>query len=49
MLFKIEYQLPHPILCTTLATEKKMTLKSFPYPLQKLGNELTKNGPNFSK
>ena len=26
-----------------------MTLKSFPYLLPKLGNQLPKNGPNFSK
>ena len=48
-LLRFEYQLPHPILCTTLATDKKWPFKSFPYLLPKLRNELTKNGRNFSK
>ena len=28
-LLRFEYQLPHPILCTTLATDKKLPLSHF--------------------
>ena len=47
-LLRFEYQLPHPILCTTLATDKNYPFKSFPYLLPKHRNQLTKNGPNIS-
>ena len=73
-LLRFEYQLPHQILCTTLATDKNYHLSHFhisyqnseiswpkvpisdyqshffeKFNLPKLGNQLTKNGPNFSK
>ena len=48
-LLRFEYQLPHPILCTTLATDKKWPLIKVISISYQLGNQLTKNGPNFSK
>ena len=41
-LLRFEYQLPHPILYTTLATDKKWPFSQF-HLLPKLGNQLTKS------
>ena len=49
VLLRFEFHVPHQILYTTLATDKRLPLKLLSYLLPKLGNQPTKNGPNSSK
>ena len=44
VLLRFEFHVPHQILYTTLATDKRLPLKLLSYLLPKLGNQPTKNG-----